>query len=224
MLKLLVADMSPEFTNALEATLGNEFEMEVCHDGETALEQLHYFRPDVLVLNLMLPFKDGLTVLQESDHKPRVILAVTHYLPDYAQQLALELGVQYVLVMPKIQAVRVRLMDMIAKTDSREGGRVAMHLHALGFRTNLDGYRQLCVGIPMFAKNPQMLLSKELYPAIGEVFCLPDPRTVEHSIRKAITDAWARRDIIVWEKYFPDARTAPTNKAFISCLAEIAEQ
>ena len=223
MLKLLVADMSQEMTDALEKTLGSEFEMVVCHDGDTALEQLHYFKPDVLVLNLRLPFKDGLTVLQESSHKPRVILAVTHILPDYAERRAVELGIQYILFTPTVDTVRVRLMDLIAETDCREGARVAVHLHALGFRSNLDGYRQLCVGIPIFAKNPGMLLSKELYPAIGQVFALPDWRTVEHSVRKAITDAWAHRDIIVWEKYFPGARTAPTNKAFISRLAEMSE-
>lgn len=222
MLKLLVADMSLEFTDAIEQTFGSEFELEICHDGETALELLHYFRPDVLILNLMLPSMDGLTVLQQSTHRPRVILAVTHYLPEYAQRRAFELGIQYVMFTPCISALRVRLMDMIAETQPREDTRVTVHLHALGFRTNLDGYRQLCVGIPLFAKNPGMLLSKELYPAIGEVFGLPDCRTVEHSVRKAITDAWVRRNPIVWEKYFPGAKEAPTNKAFISKLAEMS--
>lgn len=71
MLKLLVADMSQEFTDAVENVLRNEFEMQVCHDGETALELLHYFKPDVLVIHLLLPFKDGLTVLQETTYRPR---------------------------------------------------------------------------------------------------------------------------------------------------------
>ena len=223
MLKLLVADMSEEFTAALQNVLGNEFEMQTCHDGETALELLHDFKPDVLVLNLILPFKDGLTVLQESTHTPRVIMAVTHVLPPYAQQRAMELGIQYIMFMPKIDALRVRLMDMVAEIHPRKENRIAVRLHSLGFRTHLDGYRQLCVGIPIFAQNPGMLLSKELYPAIAEVFGLPDCRAVEHSIRKAITDAWNRRDSVVWEKYFPGAKAVPTNKAFISKLAELSE-
>ena len=148
---------------------------------------------------------------------------MANHLPDYAEKRAAELGIQYILFMPTVKTVRLRVMDLIAETDHRASHRVAVHLHTLGFRSNLDGYRQLCVGIPLFAKNPGMLLSKELYPAIGAVFALPDCRTVEHSVRKAITDAWARRDIIVWEKYFPGARTAPTNKAFISRLAEMSE-
>lgn len=222
MLKMLVADMSEEFTGAVYKALHTEFEIQICHDGETALELLHYFQPDVLVIHLWLPFKDGLTVLQESTHRPRVIVALAHYMPRYAEKRALELGVQYVLIMPTVQTLRVRLMDMIAETQPREETRVAVHLHTLGFRTNLDGYRQLCEGIPIYAQNPDMLLSKELYPAIGEIFCLPDCRTVEHSVRKAITDAWSRRDPVIWEKYFPGAREAPTNKAFISKLAEMS--
>jgi len=221
-LKLLLADMSEEFTGAVEKVLHNEFEMQICHDGETALELLHYFQPDVLIIHLLLPFKDGLTVLQESAHKPRVVMAITHYLPPYAEKRAVELGVQYLLFSPTVETLRVRLMDLIAETQPREETRVAVHLHTLGFRTNLDGYRQLCEGIPIYAQSPGMLLSKELYPVIAEKFGLPDCRTVEHSIRKAITDAWSRRNPIVWEKYFPGATEAPTNKVFISKLAEVS--
>ena len=223
MLKLLVADMSAEFTDAVAQALESEFEMRFCHDGETALKLLREFKPDALILNLILPFKDGLTVLQESDHKPRVIMAVTNILPPYAEKRAAELGVQYALIMPTVKTVRLRLLDLIAEAEEGNGLRVAAHLRRLGFRTHLDGYRQLCVGIPIFAQNPGMQLSKELYPAVSREFGLPDPRTVEHSVRKAINDAWARRDIAEWERYFPDARSAPTNKAFISRLAEISE-
>lgn len=223
MLKLLLADMSEEFTGAVEKALHNEFEMKICHDGETALELLHYFKPDVLIIHILLPFKDGLTVLQESTHKPRIVMAIAHYLPPYAEKRALDLGVQYLLFSPTVETLRVRLMDLIAESRPREDTRVAVHLHTLGFRTNLDGYRQLCEGIPLYAQNPGMLLSKELYPIIAEKFSLPDCRTVEHSIRKAITDAWSRRNPIIWEKYFPGATEAPTNKVFISKLSEMAQ-
>lgn len=223
MLKLLVADMSAEFTGVLEKTLRGEFEMQICHDGETALELLQQFKPDVLIFHFLLPFKDGLTVLQESAFRPRVIMALTHYLPPYTEKRAADLGVQYILLSPTINTLRVRLMDLIAENQAKEETRVAVHLHTLGFRSNLDGYRQLCEGIPIYAQNPGMLMSKELYPAIGEIFSLPDCRTVEHSIRKAVADAWSRRDPVLWEKYFPGATEAPTNKAFISKLAEMLQ-
>lgn len=223
MLKLLIADPSEPFTDALKAVFQDEFQLQICHDGESALEQLLSFAPDALILNFMLPYKDGLTVLQESAHKPRVILAITPYMNAYIEQTAANLGVHYIMIMPAVSALRVRLMDMLAAGAAPKGdlaAQLAVHLHALHFHTHLDGYRQLSVGIPVFARNPNMLLSKELYPAIADYFGCKDARTVEHSIRKSIADAWAHRDPAVWESYFPTASSPPTNKEFISRLAE----
>lgn len=230
MYKLLIADASEPFTDALKTVFQNEFTLRICHDGETALEELVSFQPEVLVLNLNLPYKDGLTVLQQSVHRPQVILAITSYLSSYVEQTSAALGVQYLMIMPTVNSLRVRLMDLV-KTMTLPGqdlsAQAAVHLHALGFHTHLNGYRQLCVGLPMFAQNPGMSLSKELYPAIAARFSLPDGRTVEHSVRKAIEAAWKYKNNAVWVKYFPpgpDGRIpCPTNKAFLSRLAELLD-
>ena len=230
MRRLLIADASEPFTDALTEVFRNEFELRICHDGEEALEALLSFQPDVLVLNLWLPFKDGLTVLQESAHRPGVILAISTYINTYIENRAGELGVQYIMPMPSVNAVRVRLMDMVAtmalpKRDL--SGQTVVLLHTLGFHTHLDGYRQLCIGIPLYARNPSISLSKELYPAVATELGLPDARAVERSIRNAIEDAWKHRDPAVWVKYFlpkPDGMIpCPTNKAFLSHLAEMLE-
>ena len=230
MRKLLIADSSEPFTDALEAVFQSEFDLQICQDGETALEMLLTFQPDVLILNLMLPFKDGLTVLQESAYKPSVILAICPYVNAYIEQVAASLGVQYIMIMPTVSSLRVRLMDLIATTVSHKASladQTVVHLHILNFLTHLDGYHQLCVGIPIFAENSNMRLSKELYPAIAKHFGLPDARTVEHSIRKAITSAWNTGNPGVWAKYFPPESlgtlSCPSNKQFISRLAEMLD-
>ncbi len=231
MQKLLIADPSDVLTGALEEVFQNDFDLQCCHDGETALELLLSFRPDALIINLMLPFQDGLTVLQKSTHRPRCILATTPFINTYIEQICQELGVQYLMLLPAtVSALRVRLMDMVGSVivpKAEPSSQVALHLHNLGIPTHLDGYRQLCAGIPLFAENPGMLLSKELYPAIAEQFDLPDARTVEHSIRKAIQSAWQKKDPMTWEKYFPanpqGSIPCPTNKAFIARLAKILE-
>ena len=226
MLKLLIADCSEPFTEALEAVFKNEFDLRICYDGETALETLLSFRPDALVINFQLPYKDGLTVLQESAYRPRVILAVTSYMSPYMEQAVVDAGVQYVMIMPKVSNLRVRLMDMIAAADTPKKDLTAqtvLHLHMLNFRTHLDGYYQLQVGIPIFSENPDICLSKELYPAIAKHFKYPDPRTVEHSIRNAIENAWRNREPAVWAAYFPDNSDkphCPTNKKFFAAIAE----
>ena len=230
MYKLLIADSSEPYTDALREVFQNEFDLRICQDGETALEQLLEFQPEVLILNLMLPFKDGLTLLQETAHKPRIILAISPFVNSYIEQMTLELGVQYIMIMPTVASLRVRLMDLIATTIALKEdltAQTAVLLHSLNFPTHLDGYQQLCVGIPIFARNPSLRLSKELYPQIAGHFGLPDARTVEHSIRKVVTSAWIRKNATVWSKFFPANADGeipcPTNKEFISRIAEHLE-
>lgn len=230
MYKLLIADSSEPYTDALREVLQKEFDLRICQDGETALEQLLEFQPDVLILNLMLPFKDGLTVLQETAHRPRVILAISPFVNHYIEQVTLELGVQYIMIMPTVASLRVRLMDLIATTIAPKediNAQTAVLLHSLNFPTHLDGYQQLCIGIPIFARNPNIRLSKELYPQIGQHFGLLDARSVEHSIRKAIASAWARKNNAIWTKFFPADPSGeipcPTNKEFIAHIAEALE-
>ena len=230
MYKLLIADSSEPFTDALKEVFENDFDLQICQDGETALEMLLDLQPDALVINLSLPFKDGLTVLQESAHRPKVILAIASYLNDYIEQAAIDLGVQFIAIMPTVNSLRVRLMDMICSTFTPKEdlqGQTVVHLHILNFLTHLDGYQQLRVGIPLYFRDPGMRLSKELYPAIAKHFGLADDRTVEHSIRKSISSAWDRRDPVVWAKYFPPGPDGvahcPTNKEFISRIAQLLE-
>ena len=226
MYKLLIADSSESYIDILRSSLQAEFDLRICQDGETALEQLLEFQPDALIVNLMLPYKDGLTLLQETAYKPRVILAITPFMNTYIQQSAADLGVQYLTYLPSVHSLRVRLMDLIATTIAPKAdlnAQTAVLLHSLNFPTHLDGYQQLCVGIPIFAQNPNMRLSKELYPQIARQFSLPDARTVEHSIRKAVASAWVRKDTAVWAKFFPADPNGefpcPTNKAFIAHIA-----
>lgn len=227
MLKLLIADPSDGFTDGLVDIFKSDFIIETCQNGEIALELLQSFRPDTLILNLQLPYKDGLTLLQESAYQPPVILGVTPLVSNYTITRSVDMGIQYLLISPTIQSVRVRFLDLVAtvgKSKMALADQTVTHLHTLNFQTHLDGYRQLCLGIPVFAKTPGMRLSKELYPAIAEKFG-GDARTVEHSIRKSIESAWRHKDPLVWGKYFPpndDGRIpCPSNKVFISRLAEM---
>lgn len=226
---LLIAEGAEEMTTGIVQHLRGEFHVQVCHDGETALELLQTLRPEILILNLMLPFKDGLTLLQESAYRPPAILALSHFVNPYFAGRALELGVGALLVTPTPQTVAVRLMDLLngpcePEKPASPQARTALRLHLLHFASFRDGYRQLCVGIPLFYADPQQNLSKELYPAIAQACGCKTVKCVEHSIRKAIMDAWNRREPGAWGKYFHDADRAPSNKVFIARMAELLDE
>ena len=230
MQKLLIADSSESFTNKLAGELQAQFQVFTCSDGEKALELLSAYQPDILILNLMLPYKDGLTLLQETNYHPPVILAITMHLSAYVEQTVTALGIDYTMIAPSVDAVALRLKDLAkqnaAPPESDDlSTRAIHHLHRLHVPTHLDGYRQLCIALPLFAQNPQQFLTKELYPTVAKLCGSKDSRSVEHSVRKAIQAAWKQRDNALWRKYFPLNSqgwiSCPSNKEFLCRLAEI---
>jgi two-component system response regulator MtrA len=64
--KVLVVDDDAALSEMLTIVLRNEgFESRVCATGERALADFREFRPDVVLLDLMLPGKDGIDVCKE---------------------------------------------------------------------------------------------------------------------------------------------------------------
>lgn len=230
--KLLIADSSEVFASALAGALGGRFDIRICADGLSALELLQQEKPDILILNLMLPYKDGLSVLQEANYQPPVILAITMHLSAYVEQAVTALGIDYTMIAPSVNAVVMRLEDLVKQYASPPDNtdlhsRTIYHLHQLNIPSHLDGYRQLCIALPLFAQNPNQFLTKELYPAVAKHCGCKDSRAVEHSVRKAIHAAWMLRDNALWRKYFtPGANgkiRCPTSKEFLCRLAEILQ-
>ena len=64
--RVLVADDEPQIRRALTTALrGHGYDVETANDGEEVLTALASWVPDVLVLDLVMPKRDGLDVLRE---------------------------------------------------------------------------------------------------------------------------------------------------------------
>ena len=93
MRKLLIVEHDEPLRNALVDLLRRNFDITVCGDGETAVELMEILRPDAMILELMLPVKDGLCVLEESsDFRPPVVLCISDFYNDYISQTIRDLG------------------------------------------------------------------------------------------------------------------------------------
>jgi DNA-binding response OmpR family regulator len=75
---VLIVEDEEAIAEAVRARLVSEgYEVEVCHDGPHALEAVAAHRPDLVVLDLMLPGMDGLEVcreIQKTDWIPVLML------------------------------------------------------------------------------------------------------------------------------------------------------
>jgi two-component system, OmpR family, alkaline phosphatase synthesis response regulator PhoP len=64
--KILVVDDEPDFAGIVQQNLEKEgFDVEVAYDGEEGLEKVHASPPDAIVLDVMMPGKDGYQVCSE---------------------------------------------------------------------------------------------------------------------------------------------------------------
>ena len=64
--RVLVVDDEPDFAGIVQQNLVKEgFEVEVAYDGEEGLEKVKANPPDAIVLDVMMPGKDGYQVCSE---------------------------------------------------------------------------------------------------------------------------------------------------------------
>jgi len=230
--KILIADASESFCLSLTDMLRSSYRIRACRDGNEALQLLRSFRPDVLILDLMLSGMDGLTLLQklsQTELRP-MVLATSRYVSEYIVDTAQRLGVGYLMVKPcDTDAVAARVADMTQRMkapiffspDPRT--LVSNMLINLRFSTKLRGYGYLREAVLLMAEDPGQSITKELYPAVA---CRSGatPVQVERAIRHAGQQAWHHREGTAWQLYFPAGKDGyyrrPSNGELIACLAD----
>ena len=232
--KLLLADTSPEFCDALSRLLAAEFEVWTCRDGAEALSMLEKLHPDVLVTDLALPGVDGLALLRTAVAmtKPPATLAITCYCTPFIRDVIAQIGVDYMMLKPcELRALAERVRDLGRCDGDRNVlplGQSALNslLLALSVPAGRRGYAYLALVIEMYRRDSSRSMTKDLYPAAGRGY-RANGAAVERSIRTAIETAWMNRDETVWRQYFPVARfgmtAKPTNRTFIATVAAALE-
>jgi len=230
-IKILIADPSDHFRNALARSLERGYQVQTAAEGHQALSMLESFRPDILALDLMMPGIDGISLMQQASRsQPGVqILATTSFVSSYVLEITQQLGVGYLMIKPcDMAAIVGRLEDLTRRlqaprTASREPQAASELLRNLGVPTKLRGYRYLREAIVLMADNPHQSITKELYPCVA-LQCGATAGQVERDIRKAVETAWGNRQETVWCRYFMQEQDGhirrPTNAAFITSLAD----
>lgn len=230
--KLLIADGAEEFRTALAEALQGSYYVRVCKDGQEALSVLRSFRPDILVLDLMIPGLDGISILQTAAASgicPMVLASTTFTSPYIAESMD-RLQVEYLMTRPcDIRGTVARIADLSQRirqpllTLPEPRSYMSNLLVSLSIPTKLRGYSHLREAILLIAKNPDQSITKELYPAVAAT-CGDKGKNIERSIRTAIEKGWLNRDDRVWQIYFSPGSDGvipkPSNAEFIHRLAD----
>jgi DNA-binding NarL/FixJ family response regulator len=96
---LVIADDHPLILDAMENLFRLEKDLKVvarCLDGDEALKAIRRHRPDILVLDVQMPAKDGLMVLREmrKEKLPTRVVVLTATLDEEGLTGAVRLGVR----------------------------------------------------------------------------------------------------------------------------------
>ena len=230
--RVLIAEGSEELRLGLSEMLLGSFQVKCCSDGYEVQKILPQYRPDVLVLDVMLPGIDGLTLVQwalEQGLQTRVLL-VTSLASAYVLEAASRLGVGYMMQKPcDLGALAARVTDLsrseaVARTAECDAQKqTAGILRALGILSKHRGSGYLREAVLLSMDEEYRSVTKVLYPEVARR-CGCQNSHVERNIRNAIESAWLRRDERVWRLYFPADGSGyvkkPTNADFIFRVAD----
>jgi len=206
-------------------------------NGLEAVELVRALRPDLIILDDVLPHLDGLGVLSQIDKEngPHVILLLS-CASDRLVQHYYEAGATYCLLRPCAPELIVERSLLIcghpSTVQALAGLRgspsprtIAELLRRSGVPAHLQGYRFLkdAVQYILSSNKDSCGMTKELYPHIARIHGT-QPNRVERSIRHAIEVAWARADINDLQRLFGSTvhhvRGKPTNSEFVAMLAD----
>ncbi|MBE5817311.1 MAG: sporulation transcription factor Spo0A [Clostridiales bacterium] len=246
-IKVLVADSNRKSLDIIEeyARDCNDIELVgTVTNGKEALDCIDKCRPDVVIVDMILPVVDGLGVLEEIAKMQGVkaphIICVSPINGDYLVKKAMELGASYFFIKPvdtiqlfkrvreltdKVTPFLPPVTTAITQNDLTLDEEITSIFLTIGIPAHIKGYQYLKDAIRAVVEDPTMInkITKQLYPGIASRF-MTTPSKVERAIRHAIDVAWSKRriqslnDIFGLKIFAPDYR--PTNGEFIALIAD----
>lgn len=243
MTKLLVIDDNTKLVDMIEEYFQDHSLIKVnlkAYSGEEGIKTIEskINEYDVIILDLIMPKKDGIYVLEEMKKKGinKPVIISTSYNSDDMIRRVSEYGVQYFLLKPyELSDLESRILEC-ANIEKKENKNINIYhnnlqisvtkiLHELGVPSHIKGYQYIREGIILLYNNPDMIggITKELYPEIASEFNTTVSR-VERAIRHAIEVSWNRGNWDLMEEIFGHSvdidKAKPTNSEFIVTVAD----
>lgn len=241
-IKLLMIDDNVNLVGMVEDYFEDNSRIEVvgkAYDGEEGLEIIREgkLKYDLIILDLIMPKKDGMGVLKElknGDRNDNIIVCTSYNAPETIRKVS-EYGVNYYILKPfSLAQLEEKIIESFEESKNSKSinlfsGNLQINiskiLHSLGMPSHIKGYQYVREAISMVYTNPEIVggITKELYPELASKFDTTVSR-VERAIRHAIEVSWNRGDWDLMEEVFGHSvdidKAKPTNSEFIVTVAD----
>lgn len=221
-LNVAIADDNERILQLLEDILSNDEEINVvgkASNGEEVFNIIKAKEPDVVLLDIIMPKLDGLSVMEKVNKddtikKHPTFIVMSAVGKESITDDAFEMGASYYIMKPfdndmvinRIKHVKgmgtkkIHENRMININESKSEyiernleSDVTNIIHEIGVPAHIKGYQYLRDAIIMSVNDTEMLgsITKVLYPTIAKIHHTTSSR-VERAIRHAIEVAWTR--------------------------------
>ena len=251
-LNVAIADDNERILDILEEIVSNDEELTLvgkADNGEDLYQIIKNKEPDVVLLDLIMPKMDGLSVMElvQEDRtlkKTPDFIIITAVGQERITEDAFKRGANYYIMKPfNNEMVLNRIKDThreMKHTKKSMGGvpevrrdigeeslenRVTNMIHEIGIPAHIKGYHYLRDAIMMAVEDMDVLnaITKILYPTVAKKYRTTSSR-VERAIRHAIEVAWSRGKLDILDELFgytvSNGKGKPTNSEFIALVSD----
>ena len=209
----------------------------VAQNGNDALKLIDLYKPDFVLLDIVMPELDGFGVLNAMENKSSVVIMMSQLASDGFVQKAMQYGASYFLAKPFDYHTLLKVISDFstprpaprAQVNVRKNKtldeKIANLFISVGIPAHIKGYQFLREAIKMTIETPEIInsITKQLYPGIAARYQTSASK-VERAIRHAIEVAWNRgkieniNNVFGIKIYAPNEK--PTNGEFIALVAD----
>mgnify|MGYP004628457649 FL=1 len=208
----------------------------VAYDGTDGIElaEKKQDKYDIILLDLIMPKKDGMYVLEEMKKRnidKKVIVQTSYNSQEVIEEVS-SYGVNYFILKPfELSDLHKRILSIFDQnkkmnlTNNNLQISITKILHELGIPSHIKGYQYIREAVGIIYERPEIIggITKELYPELAHKFDTTVSR-VERAIRHAIEVSWNRGSWDLMEEIFGHSvdidKAKPTNSEFIVTIAD----
>lgn len=247
--KVAIADDNKELVKTMISYFERHEVIKViwtANNGQECLDMLKQERPDILLLDIIMPHLDGIGVLETlhetNQMKDMQIMMLTAFGQENVMSQAASLGASYYMLKPfEFGRLIAQIFNIVGMQKVNGGSSVAQNIGAvsqrdlettitsiikeIGVPPHIKGYVFLREGIQLVHDDAELLnsVTKVLYPEIAKKYNTT-PSRVERAIRHAVEVAWKRGNFDFISETFGGTEhylnNKPSNSEFIAVVAD----